>query len=209
MFNFKEGTSLQESLRRDIRKIKMYSSFHEPKKKFNAKSAPQSTEKRHLTFYEPTFVQPFSFLRDLTAAQKDCIHKFINLCMIDGKKNKSQKIISKTLSQLAGYGDVLAFLVKAIDNVKPIIEVRRIRIAGSTQLVPCIISRNRQESLGIRWIVEAAMLRRNTKKNMSLDQCLVAELIDAYHKNGTVRKKRDDLHKLAEANRGFAHYRWW
>jgi small subunit ribosomal protein S7 len=130
--------------------------------------------------------------------------------MIDGKKSKSHKIITNTLCRIgAQHGDVITFLMKAIDNVKPIIEVRKIRISGSTILVPCIISRNRQESLAIRWIVEAAKKRRNTKKSMSLDQCLYSELIDASQKIGAVRKKRDDLHKLAESNRGFAHYRWW
>jgi Ribosomal protein S7p/S5e len=89
--------------------------------------------------------------------EKHCLQKFLNLCMIDGKKSKSHKIITNTLCRIgAQHGDVITFLMKAIDNVKPIIEVRKIRISGSTILVPCIISRNRQESLAIRWIVEAA-----------------------------------------------------
>jgi small subunit ribosomal protein S7 len=191
-------------LRPDVHLNFMYSSFQESKTKFNHRVAA-SAEGRNPAAVE----KPFSYIRDLNAAQKHCLQKFINLCMIDGKKNKAQKIISKTLCRLAGYGDVVTFIMKAIDNVKPIIEVRRIRISGSTQLVPSIISRNRQESLAIRWIVEAAIKRRNTKKSMSLDQCLLAELIDAFQKIGTVRKRRDDLHKLAESNRGFAHYRWW
>jgi small subunit ribosomal protein S7 len=165
---------------------------------------------------------PDSFIRELNTAQKHCLNKFINLCMKNGKKNKSYKIISNTLSRLtilensktcnriktsAPMGLIL--FMKAIENVKPIIEVKKVRISGTTQLVPSIISKNRQKSLAIRWIIDAAILRRNTKKSMTLDQCLFAELIDAYQNIGTVRKKRDDLHKLADSNRGFAHYRWW
>nr|YP_008816024.1 ribosomal protein S7 [Closterium baillyanum]AGZ90263.1 ribosomal protein S7 [Closterium baillyanum] len=185
----------------------MYSSFQESKSK-PLRGYAASAERSASRLAE-NMAKPFSYIRDLNAAQKHCLQKFINLCMIDGKKNKSQKIISNTLCRLAGYGDVLTFIMKAIDNVKPIIEVRRRSASGSTQLVPSIISRNRQETLAIRWIVEAAIKRRNTKKSMSLDQCLLAELIDAFQKIGTVRKRRDDLHKLAESNRGFAHYRWW
>ena len=99
--------------------------------------------------------------------------------------------------------------MKAIENVKPIIEVKKVRISGTTQLVPSIIPKNRQICLAIRWIIEAAILRRNTKKSMTIDQCFFAELIEASQNIGTVRKRRDDLHKLAESNRGFAHYRWW
>jgi ribosomal protein S7 len=101
-----------------------------------------------------------------------------------------------------------SLLVKAIENVKPIIEVKKVRISGTTQLVPYIIPKNRQICLALRWIIEAAILRRNTKKSMTIDQCFFAELIDASQNIGTVRKRRDDLHKLAESNRGFAHYRW-
>jgi ribosomal protein S7 len=103
----------------------------------------------------------------------------------------------------------LVLLMNAIENVKPIVEVKKVRISGTTQLVPSIIPKNRQICLAIRWIVEAAISRRNTKKSMTLDECFFAELIDASQNIGTVRKRRDDLHKLAESNRGFAHYRWW
>lgn len=195
---------------------KKYSSFSESKNHVNNRV---SKENRNLNSYNSTLAKvskinnlnSFNFIRDLNGGQRHCLHKFINLCMVDGKKNKSQKVFSKTLGRLAFLNDcdVITFLMKAIDNVKPIIEVRRIRISGSTQLVPSIISRNRQESLAIRWIIEAAIKRRKTKKSIGLDQSLFAELHDAFHNTGTVRKRRDDLHKLAESNRGFAHYRWW
>jgi small subunit ribosomal protein S7 len=160
----------------------------------------------------------YASAREFSATQKHCLQKFINLCMKDGKKNKSYKIISNTLWRLAisegapalpASSGSLILLMNAIENVKPIIEVKKVRISGTTQLVPSILSKNRQRSLAIRWILEAAILRRNTKKSMTLDQCLFAELMDAFHNIGTVRKRRDDLHKLAEFNRGFAHYRWW
>nr|YP_008816163.1 ribosomal protein S7 [Roya obtusa]YP_009755751.1 ribosomal protein S7 [Roya anglica]AGZ90395.1 ribosomal protein S7 [Roya obtusa]QIQ22990.1 ribosomal protein S7 [Roya anglica] len=141
--------------------------------------------------------------------QKRCLQKFINLCMIDGKKYKSYQIISKTLKRLSIHGNVIDFLIKAIDNVKPLIEVRKIRISGRTQLIPYIIPSIRQEALAIRWILEAALNRYQSKKNISLDYSLFLELTDAYRKTGPARKKRDDLHKLAEVNRGFAYYRWW
>nr|YP_009755776.1 ribosomal protein S7 [Gonatozygon brebissonii]QIQ23054.1 ribosomal protein S7 [Gonatozygon brebissonii] len=145
----------------------------------------------------------------MNVAEQRCLQKFINLCMVDGKKNKSQKILINTLYRLQRHGDVITFLIKAVENVKPIIEVKKVRIAGSTQLVPSVIPKKRQESLAIRWILEAACKRRLTKKSLGLDECLFAELLDATNQIGTVRKRRDDLHKLAESNRGFAHYRWW
>jgi len=100
-------------------------------------------------------------------------------------------------------------LVNAIENVKPVCEVKKVRISGTTQLVPSIIATNRQETLAIRWMLEAAAKRRMNKKSMSLDQCLADEILDASRKMGIARKKRDDLHKLAQANRSFSHYRWW
>ena len=148
-------------------------------------------------------------IRHLNLSEKHNINKLVNLCMIHGKKSQSQHIISNTLNHLSSYGDVVDFITTAIDNVKPILEVKKIRISGNTQLVPAIIPKHRQQTLAIRWLLEAAAKRRNTKRNMSLAQCLSLEILDAFHKVGVVRQKRDELHKLAEANRAFAHYRWW
>ena len=154
-------------------------------------------------------IEPISYIRKMNHLDRRCLQKLINICMVDGKKNKAYSIVMATLYRLADYGDVIDFVVKAIENVKPVLEVRRVRISGSTQHVPSLISRQRQETLAIRWILDAAIKRRSTKKNIKLDQCLSAEFIDAFNKVGAVRKKRDELHKLAEANRGFSHYRWW
>ena len=157
-------------------------------------------------------------MRDLRlqSSQKYCLQKLVNICMVHGKKSKACSIITNTLYKLAHFTqtqresvDVMAYVTTAIDNVKPILEVKKVRISGSTQLVPSIISKRRQDTLAIRWILEAATKRRSAKRNLTLDQCVFAEIVDAFNKVGTVRKKRDELHKLAEANRGFSHYRWW
>lgn len=76
-------------------------------------------------------------------------------------------------------------------------------------MVPKLLSRGRQQTLAIRWLLEAASKRRSAKNRLGFDQCLCAEILDASHKIGVVRQRRDELHKLAEANRGFSHYRWW
>lgn len=159
----------------------------------------------------------FPLTGNLTAVEKECLHKLINLCMKHGKRNNSQKILLNTLRRISllkstpsnKIGGGFSLLLTAIDNVKPILEVRKVRISGITQLVPSIIPKNRQFGLAIRWIREAAIARRKLKKNLTLDQCFFAEVLDASQGIGSVKKKRDDLHKLAETNRGFAHYRWW
>lgn len=147
--------------------------------------------------------------RGLHGKQKQLIKKLVHICMINGKKTRSRAIVYKTFHCLAQHGDILRLLVNAIENVKPVCEVKKIRISGTTQLVPSIIAINRQETLAIRWMLEAAAKRRISKKSVSLDQCLADEILDASRKMGIARKKRDDLHKLAQANRSFSHYRWW
>jgi len=148
------------------------------------------------------------------------LQQFVNRCMIRGKKNKSDLIFTNTLCKLAQHGKSIPFLLKAIENIKPILEVKKIRISGSTQFIPCSIPSHRQNTLAVRWMMEAAIRRMRKpnisggsqkifKQNTNLEQCILDEIIDAYNKVGSVCKKRDELHKLAESNRGFAHYRWW
>src|SRR5579875_2602934 len=149
------------------------------------------------------------YIRGLHGKQKQLIKKLVHICMINGEKTRSRAIVYKTFHCLAQHGDILRLLVNAIENVKPVCEVKKVRISGTTQLVPSIIATNRQETLAIRWMLEAAAKRRINKKSMSLDQCLADEILDASRKMGIARKKRDDLHKLAQANRSFSHYRWW
>ncbi len=95
-----------------------------------------------------------------------------------------------------------------IEHVKPICEVKKERISSTTQLVPSIITTNCQETLAIRWMLEAAANRHMSKKNISLDQCLFDEILDASQKMGITRKKKDDLHKFTQANHSFSHYKW-
>nr|QIA59944.1 ribosomal protein S7 [Fossombronia cristula] len=149
------------------------------------------------------------YIRGLNGKQKQLIKKLVHICMIDGKKTRSRAIVHKTFHRLAPHGDVIKLLVNATENVKPICGVKKVRISGITRLVPSIIATNRQETLAIRWMLESAAKRRMGKKSISLDQCLYAEILEASQKMGIARKKRDDLHKLAEANRSFSHYRWW
>nr|QIA60274.1 ribosomal protein S7 [Ptychanthus striatus] len=151
----------------------------------------------------------FGYIRGLNGKQKQLIKKLVHICMIDGKKTRSRAIVYKTFYRLAPHGDVIKLLVNAIENVKPICGVKKVRISGITRLVPSITATNRQETLAIRWMLESAAKRRMGKKSISLDQCLYAEILEASQKMGIARKKRDDLHKLAEANRSFSHYRWW
>nr|YP_009545068.1 ribosomal protein S7 [Gymnomitrion concinnatum]AZB86823.1 ribosomal protein S7 [Gymnomitrion concinnatum] len=149
------------------------------------------------------------YIRGLNGKQKQLIKKLVHICMIDGKKTRSRAIVYKTFHRLAPHGDVIKLLVNAIENVKPICGVKKVRISGITRLVPSITATTRQETLAIRWMPESAAKRRMGRKSISLDQCLYAEILEASQKMGIARKKRDDLHKLAEANRSFSHYRWW
>lgn len=187
------GANIIEHKRGNVRSLETVSGLHT-----RANQSARNTSGESITY-----------IRQLNDLQQRCLQKFINICMVDGKKTKSHLIITNTFARLANYGDVIAFVMNAIENVKPIIEIKKVRISGSTQLVPSLISTRRQETLAIRWIVEAAIQRRKAKQSLNLEQCLFAEIVDASNKIGVVRKKRDELHKLAEANRGFAHYRWW
>lgn len=156
--------------------------------------------------------------------------KFMNLLMIDGKKVKAYNIFyeslrflefksflnspkcSKQSLQLTSQVDGAVFarnlLFEAIENVKPSVEVRKVRKGGITYQVPAILSKKRQETLAIRWIIDAA---KNRKKNSkaSFAECLALELTEASKKLGKPRQKRDELHKLAESNRAYIRFRWW
>jgi small subunit ribosomal protein S7 len=103
---------------------------------------------------------------------------------------------------------VLEIVSRAIKNCMPNLEVRKVRIAGSTYLVPAIISKRKQEALAMRWIIETARKRKKMSK-LAFCQCLADEIFDAFSKQGNAREKRDELHRLAEANRAYIRYRWW
>lgn len=169
-------------------------------------------DKKHFT-RNPNF-GAFSLVRDLNVLERQSLTKFTSLCMILSSSRqpigRANKITFNILCKLGRkYKNSEGVFLKALDNVKPILQVRKIRKSGSTQLVPGLISSKKQYNLAIRWIVDAAKKRRITKKKSTVSDSLFDSLVEAYENTGSVRKKRDDLHQLAESNRAFAHYRWW
>ncbi len=134
------------------------------------------------------------------------VTKFINVVMKDGKKTKAEKIVYRALDIVKEKmkEDPLKVLTKAVENCKPLIETRSRRVGGATYQVPVEVLPHRQLSLAVRWIVNYARAR----KGKSMEEKLAAEIMDAYHNRGGAIKKKEDTHKMAEANRAFAHYRW-
>ena len=134
------------------------------------------------------------------------VAKFITRMMLDGKKSLSTRIIYNAMEEMQEKTkkDPLEVFLKAIENVKPAVEVKSRRVGGSTYQVPVEIGEGRREALAMRWIIQAA--RARTGKPMS--ERLSAELLDAYNATGTAFKKKEDTHRMAEANKAFSHYRW-
>ncbi len=132
--------------------------------------------------------------------------KFINAIMLDGKKSIAQKIMYGALERIeskTGEKGIEVFN-KAMENVRPVMEVKSRRVGGATYQVPVEVRPVRQQSLAIRWLVEAAR-KRNERTMM---ERLANELIDAASEKGAAFKKKEDTYKMAEANKAFAHYRW-
>ncbi|HEO98661.1 MAG: 30S ribosomal protein S7 [Campylobacterales bacterium] len=132
--------------------------------------------------------------------------KFINAIMLDGKKSVAQKVVYSALERIeskTGEKGIDIFN-QAMDNVRPLMEVKSRRVGGATYQVPMEVRPVRQQSLGIRWIVDAAR-KRNERTMM---ERLSNELMDAATEKGSAFKKREDTYKMAEANKAFAHYRW-
>ncbi|WP_153916624.1 30S ribosomal protein S7 [Shewanella sp. TC10] len=138
--------------------------------------------------------------------KSELLAKFINVIMVDGKKSTAEKIIYKALDVVAEKKseDHLSILEAALDNVRPSVEVKSRRVGGSTYQVPCEVRPVRRNALAMRWLVEAA--RKRGEKSMALR--LAGEMLDASENKGTAVKKREDVHRMAEANKAFAHYRW-
>jgi len=132
--------------------------------------------------------------------------KFVNMVMKSGKKAVAERIVYGALDSIGGKkgGDPVETLDKALDNVRPMVEVKSRRVGGATYQVPVEVRATRQMALAMRWIIEAA--RARTEKSMPLR--LAGELMDAAENRGTAVKKREDVHRMAEANKAFAHYRW-
>ncbi|MEO0093114.1 MAG: 30S ribosomal protein S7 [candidate division WOR-3 bacterium] len=138
--------------------------------------------------------------------QSVLVGRFINNLMWDGKKTRAQQIFYKALEIIEKLTkeDGYAVFQKAINNVKPVLEVRPRRVGGATYQIPMEVPANRREALAIKWIIAAARAR----SEYEMEERLAKELIDASRNQGSAIKKKEDTHKMAEANRAFAHYRW-
>ncbi|MFS4458094.1 30S ribosomal protein S7 [Bdellovibrio sp. HCB2-146] len=135
------------------------------------------------------------------------IAKFVNKMMIQGKKATAQKLFYGALEELKGKvpnEEPLAIFKKAIENVKPSIEVRSRRVGGATYQVPVDVRPSRRLALAMRWLVEYS--RERGEKDFS--KRLAAEFMDAYNNRGNSIKKKDDVHRMAESNKAFSHYNW-
>jgi small subunit ribosomal protein S7 len=134
------------------------------------------------------------------------ITKFMNAVMKQGKKSVAERIVYNALERMESRAkqDPVQMFHQALDNVMPAVEVRSRRVGGATYQVPVEVRSERRQALAIRWIITAA---RGRNENTMVDR-LSAELLDAANNRGTAVKKREDTHKMAEANRAFSHYRW-
>ena len=134
------------------------------------------------------------------------ITKFINVVMSDGKKSVAEGIVYGAFDriQTKAKTDPLALFKQALENVAPSVEVRSRRVGGATYQVPVDVRTERRQALAIRWIITAARARNEN----TMEERLAAELSDAVNNRGTAVKKREDTHKMADANKAFSHYRW-
>jgi len=134
------------------------------------------------------------------------VSKFMNSVMYEGKKSVAESIVYGALDrmQTKARADALPLFRQALDNVMPAVEVRSRRVGGATYQVPVEVRTERRQALAIRWIISAARSRNEN----TMEERLAAELLDAANNRGSAVKKREDTHKMADANRAFSHYRW-
>ena len=132
--------------------------------------------------------------------------KFINMIMVDGKKSVAEKIIYDALDRVSerGKDEPMDVLEKALENVRPVVEVKSRRVGGATYQVPVEVRASRRNTLAMRWLIDAS--RKRSEKSMA--HRLAGELADASEQRGSAVKKREDTHRMAEANKAFSHYRW-
>ena len=133
--------------------------------------------------------------------------KFINCLMLDGKKSVAQRVFYDAMDIVAekiAEVEPIEVFNRALDNVKPAVEVRSKRVGGAAYQVPMQVNRNRQQSLGIRWVLQAV----RDKKGRPTHQKLAEEIIAAYKREGAAVTKRDNVHRMADANKAFAHFAW-
>jgi len=151
------------------------------------------------------------------------VTKFTHLIMKHGKKTQATKLVWNMLlilkqkikrdlekkNQKVNSSTLLVKLIyQALENITPNLEVRKVRVAGSTYLVPAALSKKKQENLAYKWLIESAK-KRQKNSNGNFSECLADEFLDASKKIGNARQKRDELHRLAQQNRAYIRYRWW
>ena len=139
----------------------------------------------------------------------DMLAKFMNVVMHSGKKSAAERIIYGALDRIAEKtsrpgAEAISVLTAALDNVKPTVEVKSRRVGGATYQVPVEVRSTRRQTLAMRWVLDAA--RERSEKSMAYR--LAHELMDAAENRGAAVRKREDTHRMAEANKAFAHYRW-
>ncbi len=132
--------------------------------------------------------------------------KFMNMVMVSGKKSVAESILYGALESIKekGHEDPMKVLEQALDNVRPMVEVKSRRVGGATYQVPIEVRAVRRDTLAMRWLIDSA--RKRSEKSMA--RRMSAELLDAFESRGNAVKKREDTHRMAEANKAFAHFRW-
>jgi small subunit ribosomal protein S7 len=150
-----------------------------------------------------------NFQRDVLPDPKfgsELLTRFINMVMMDGKKSVAERIVYGAITEIEGKGhaDPIEVIEKALDAVAPSVEVKSRRVGGATYQVPVEVRPRRRQTLAMRWIIDFA--RKRGEKSMP--KRLAGELLDASEERGNAVKKREDVHRMAEANKAFAHYRW-
>jgi small subunit ribosomal protein S7 len=150
-----------------------------------------------------------NFERDILPDPKfgsEMIARFINMVMQDGKKSVAERIVYGAVEEMEakGHSETLVAIEQALDNVAPSVEVKSRRVGGATYQVPVEVRQKRQQALAMRWLIDAARKRGEN----TMPRRLAGELMDAMEERGAAVKKREDTHRMAEANKAFAHYRW-
>lgn len=136
----------------------------------------------------------------------EVLARFVNMLMLSGKKSVAERVVYGALDQVQARASQLPLevLQKALDNVQPLVEVKSRRVGGATYQVPVEVRPSRRLALAMRWLIDAA--RKRSEKGMMAK--LAGELFDAHENRGAAVKKREDTHRMAEANKAFSHYRW-
>jgi small subunit ribosomal protein S7 len=135
------------------------------------------------------------------------VSRLVNVVMSSGKKATAQRIVYGTFDRIAEKNPAsnpLEILQRAVDNAKPRLEVKARRVGGATYQVPIEANPERQQALALRWLVDFA----DSRKGQKMDNALASEIMDAYQGQGNAIRKRDEVHKMAQANKAFAHFRW-